>query len=124
MTKVHAAVPVSQLFFAGIGVKEGLAEKALDSVKEKLDTKYGVMILQPAYTKYHLELGEIAFTEFTGQFKVTESLRYTGIDAQSLMCGIYAQNMLRYVDEGPCRRTGQPASGWLHCSLRKRKSGV
>ncbi len=45
---------------AGIGVKEGLAQKALDSVKEKLDTKYGVMILQPAYTKYHLELGEIS----------------------------------------------------------------
>ena len=45
---------------AGIGVKEGLAEKALDSVKEKLDTKYGVMILQPAYTKYHLELGEVS----------------------------------------------------------------
>ncbi len=45
---------------AGIGVKEGLALKALDSVKEKLDTKYGVMILQPAYTRYHLELGEIS----------------------------------------------------------------
>ncbi len=29
-------------------------------MKEKLDTKYGVMILQPAYTKYHLELGEIS----------------------------------------------------------------
>ena len=45
---------------AGIGVKEGLAEKALNSVKERLDTKYGVMILQPAYTRYHLELGEIS----------------------------------------------------------------
>lgn len=45
---------------AGIGVEEGLAEKALDSVKEKLDTEYGVMILQPAYTRYHLELGEIS----------------------------------------------------------------
>ncbi|MDE7199589.1 MAG: glycosyl transferase, partial [Lachnospiraceae bacterium] len=45
---------------AGIGVEEGLAKKALDSVKEKLDTKYGVMILQPPYTKYHLELGEIS----------------------------------------------------------------
>ena len=44
---------------AGVGVKEGLAEKALNSVKERLDTKYGVMILQPAYTRYHLELGEI-----------------------------------------------------------------
>ena len=45
---------------AGIGVKEGLAQKALDSVKEKLDTKYGIMILQPAYTQYHLELGEVS----------------------------------------------------------------
>ena len=45
---------------AGIGVKEGLAKKALDSVKEKLDTKYGVMILQPAYTRYYLNLGEIS----------------------------------------------------------------
>ena len=45
---------------AGVGVKEGLAEKALNSVKERLDTKYGVMILQPAYTEYHLELGEVS----------------------------------------------------------------
>ena len=45
---------------AGIGVKEGLAQKAMESVKEKLDTKYGIMILQPAYTKYHLELGEVS----------------------------------------------------------------
>lgn len=44
---------------AGVGVENGMAEKALDSVKEKLDTKYGVMILQPAYTEYHLELGEV-----------------------------------------------------------------
>ena len=45
---------------AGIGVKEGLAQKALDSVKERLDTKYGIMILQPAYTQYYLNLGEIS----------------------------------------------------------------
>ncbi len=45
---------------AEVGVKEGLAQKALDSVKEKLDSKYGIMLLQPAYTKYHLELGEIS----------------------------------------------------------------
>ena len=45
---------------AGVGVKEGLAEKALNSVKERLDTEYGVMILQPAYTEYHLELGEVS----------------------------------------------------------------
>lgn len=45
---------------AGVGIKEGLAEKALTSVKERLDSKYGIMILQPAYTKYHLELGEVS----------------------------------------------------------------
>lgn len=45
---------------AGVGVKEGLAEKALDSVKERLDTKYGIMLLQPAYTRYYLNLGEIS----------------------------------------------------------------
>lgn len=45
---------------AGVGVKEGLARRALDSVKERLDTQYGVMILQPAYTRYHVELGEVS----------------------------------------------------------------
>ena len=45
---------------AGIGVKEGLAERALASVKERLDTEYGIMILQPAYTKYYLNLGEVS----------------------------------------------------------------
>ncbi len=44
---------------AGVCVKEGLAKEALDSVKERLDTKYGIVLLQPAYTRYHLELGEI-----------------------------------------------------------------
>ena len=44
---------------AGIGVEEGLALKALDSVKEKLDTKYGTMLLTPAYTKYDVNIGEI-----------------------------------------------------------------
>ena len=45
---------------AGIGVEEGLAQKAMDSVKERLDTDYGIMILQPAYTKYYLNLGEVS----------------------------------------------------------------
>ncbi|MCI5901316.1 MAG: glycosyl transferase [Blautia sp.] len=45
---------------AGIGVKEGLAEKALDSVRDHLETPYGIMILQPAYSHYYLNLGEIS----------------------------------------------------------------
>ena len=51
--------PQGMCVMAGVGIDNGNAKKALDSVKEKLDTKYGVMILQPAYTRYHLELGEI-----------------------------------------------------------------
>ena len=45
---------------AGIGIDNGLAKKALASVKEKLDTEYGIMILQPAYTRYFLNLGEVS----------------------------------------------------------------
>ncbi len=46
--------------FADIGVKEGHAKKALDSVKERLDTKYGIVLQQPAYSHYYVELGEIS----------------------------------------------------------------
>ncbi|MCR5733793.1 MAG: glycosyl transferase [Lachnospiraceae bacterium] len=45
---------------AGVGVETGEAIKALDSVKKRLDTDYGIMILQPAYTRYHEELGEVS----------------------------------------------------------------
>jgi cellobiose phosphorylase len=45
---------------AGIGVESGQAEKALRSVEKRLDSKYGITLLQPAYTEYHLELGEIS----------------------------------------------------------------
>ncbi|MBQ1607408.1 MAG: glycosyl transferase, partial [Lachnospiraceae bacterium] len=52
--------PQGMCVMAGVGVDNGKAQKALDSVKERLDTKYGIVLLQPAYTKYHLELGEIS----------------------------------------------------------------
>jgi cellobiose phosphorylase len=37
-----------------------LAERALGSVKERLATPHGVMLLQPAFTTYRVELGEIS----------------------------------------------------------------
>ena len=52
--------PQGMCVMAGVGVESGKAEKALESVKEKLDTKYGIVLLTPAYTKYHVELGEIS----------------------------------------------------------------
>ena len=45
---------------AEIGKEEGMVEKALDSVKEHLDCEYGVVLNYPAYTKYHIEYGEIS----------------------------------------------------------------
>lgn len=45
---------------AGIGVQEGKAQMALNSVKERLDTEYGIMLQQPPYSTYCLNLGEIS----------------------------------------------------------------
>ncbi|HEY8945475.1 MAG TPA: glycosyl transferase [Polyangiaceae bacterium] len=45
---------------AGIGLESGEARRALDSVKERLDTPYGIVLQQPAYQEYHVELGEIS----------------------------------------------------------------
>jgi cellobiose phosphorylase len=45
---------------AGIGVASGHAKKALDSVRDRLETAHGVVLNQPAYRAYHLELGEIS----------------------------------------------------------------
>ena len=52
--------PQGMCVMAGIGVDTGEAMTALQSVQTRLDTKYGIVLLQPAYTKYHLELGEIS----------------------------------------------------------------
>ena len=45
---------------AKVGLEEGLCEKALDSVKERLDSKYGIVLNNPAFTKYMVEYGEIS----------------------------------------------------------------
>ncbi|HYP88314.1 MAG TPA: glycosyl transferase, partial [Polyangiaceae bacterium] len=44
----------------GIGVKTGQAKQALDAVKERLDTRYGIVLNNPPYAEYHIELGEIS----------------------------------------------------------------
>lgn len=45
---------------AQIGADKGYPIKALDSVKKHLDTKYGIVILDPPYKDYHVELGEVS----------------------------------------------------------------
>ena len=52
--------PQGMCVMAGIGKETGEAAKALKSVEARLDTKYGIVLLQPAYTEYYLNLGEIS----------------------------------------------------------------
>lgn len=52
--------PQGMCIMAGVGLENGMAEKALDSVDKYLNTKYGMVLLYPAYSKYHLHLGEIS----------------------------------------------------------------
>ena len=51
--------PQGMCVMAGIGADDGKAEAALNSVREHLLGKYGVELLNPCYTVYRKELGEI-----------------------------------------------------------------
>ena len=51
--------PQGMCVMAGIGKETGEAAAALRSVEKYLDSEYGIVLLQPAYTTYRKELGEI-----------------------------------------------------------------
>jgi cellobiose phosphorylase len=58
---------------AGVGGGEGYPLMALESVRKRLDTPYGIVLLDPPYSSYHLELGEVSsyppgFKENAGVF--------------------------------------------------------
>ena len=44
----------------GCGIEDGKAIEALDSVEERLGTKYGLVLNNPAFTRYVVEYGEIS----------------------------------------------------------------
>jgi len=52
--------PQGWCVMAGIGLEDGRAEQALNSVKAFLDTDHGVVLLYPAYSRYDKALGEIS----------------------------------------------------------------
>jgi cellobiose phosphorylase len=52
--------PQGMCVMAGLGVEDGKARQALDSVAERLATPHGILLHQPAYTHYYLNLGEIS----------------------------------------------------------------
>ena len=52
--------PQGMCVMAGIGKEDGKAAQALKSVEKWLDSRFGIVLNQPAYTKYCLNLGEIS----------------------------------------------------------------
>ncbi|MBU0954005.1 MAG: glycosyl transferase [Spirochaetes bacterium] len=45
---------------AGIGAADNMTKKALDSVEKHLATDYGIVLNNPAFSKYYIEMGEIS----------------------------------------------------------------
>ena len=52
--------PQGYCVIAGIGLENGYAQKALDSVNKHLATRHGILLQQPAFSQYYLYLGEIS----------------------------------------------------------------
>ncbi len=52
--------PQGMCIMAGIGLDDGRAQKALNAVRERLATPHGIVLQQPAYSRYYLHLGEIS----------------------------------------------------------------
>jgi cellobiose phosphorylase len=52
--------PQGICILAGIGLEDGRAVRALASVRERLATPHGIVLQQPAFTRYQLRLGEIS----------------------------------------------------------------
>ncbi len=52
--------PQGMCIMAGMGLEDGRARLALDSVRERLATPHGIILQQPAYSRYYVHLGEIS----------------------------------------------------------------
>ena len=123
---------------AGIGVREGLARRALDSVREKLLGPCGIAILTPPYTRYHPELGEISsyppgykengsvFCHNNPWITIAETVLGRGdlaFDAFRRTCPSYIEDQKKHRTEpyvysqmiaGPCApRYGEAKNSWL-----------
>lgn len=59
--------PQGMCIMGEIGIDTDMPIKALDSAWERLGTDFGMVLVNPCYTKYRLELGEI--TSYPGGYK-------------------------------------------------------
>ena len=52
--------PQGMCVMAGVGLEDGKALSALEAVHNRLATPHGIVLQQPAYSRYYLNLGEIS----------------------------------------------------------------
>ena len=64
--------PQGMCVLAGLGLDDGRARRALDSVRERLATAHGIVVLQPPFTRYYPHLGEIS--TYPGGYKENASV--------------------------------------------------
>ena len=108
---------------AGIGLEEGLVERSLDSVKERLECEHGIVLNNPAFTTYHIEMGEISsypegYKENAGIFChnnpwviIGETVAARGDDAWSH----YKKILPSYVEED--RQTLHKVEPYVNCQM-------
>ena len=108
---------------AGIGLEEGLVERSLDSVKERLECEHGIVLNNPAFTTYHVEMGEISsypegYKENAGIFChnnpwviIGETVAGRGDDAWSH----YKKILPSYVEED--RQTLHKVEPYVNCQM-------
>ncbi len=108
---------------AGIGLEEGLVKRSLDSVKERLECEHGIVLNNPAFTTYHVEMGEISsypegYKENAGIFChnnpwiiIGETVAARGDDAWSH----YKKILPSYVEED--RQTLHKVEPYVNCQM-------
>ncbi len=92
----------------GVGMTDGKAQQALDSVKRHLATPNGIVLQQPAYTTYHVELGEV--TSYPPGFKENAGIfthNNTWIQCAEALLGNGDQAMAYYLAICPSKKEEQ-----------------
>lgn len=92
----------------GIGLADGKARQALDSVKKHLATPNGIILQQPAYSTYHVELGEV--TSYPPGYKENAGIfthNNTWIQCAEALLGDGDQALAYYLAICPSRKQEQ-----------------